>query len=55
MKWLQRNLCPCDENTFAEAVGYGNLYNIKLLLENNCPWEEDHLENSQLNNYPPPS
>ena len=38
MKWLYVNNCLWDDNTFDEAIKYGNLDNIKWLYINSCPW-----------------
>ena len=49
MKWLLKNNCPWDENTFSDAAYNGNLNNMRWLLKNKCPWDADTFTDAAYN------
>ncbi len=49
MKWLRKNGCPWDSNTFSSAAENGNLENMKWLKKNGCPWNENTFVEAEEN------
>ena len=54
LKWLKRNGCPWNEDTFTAAATHGNLENMKWLKKNGCHWKENTfygaVENGNIEN-----
>ena len=41
LKWLKKNGCPWDEDTFESAACNGDMETLEWLKKNKCPWDAE--------------